>query len=165
MRGARALSAANRVSLGISGSVNSGLWGDIPDDGLTRWGWGQAWGMSFALATVVLDCPDADALAAFYGSLLDWPVTVREEGWVLMRDPRSGVGLAFQSERWYEPPVWPEEPGRPHKMLHLDLRVPDLAEAVRQAVAAGARQAAQQPQEDVRVLFDPAGHPFCVFRE
>ncbi|MGP3978174.1 VOC family protein [Streptomyces sp. 8N114] len=61
------------------------------------------------------------------------------------------------------PPVWPEEPGSRQKMLHLDLLVPDLAAAVREAVAAGATLAPEQPQDDVRVLLDPAGHPFCVF--
>ena len=24
-------------------------------------------------------------------------------------------------------------------------------------------RAAYQPQDDLRVLFDPAGHPFCLF--
>ncbi|MBB6415142.1 hypothetical protein HDC93_000698 [Streptomyces sp. AK010] len=33
------------------------------------------------------------------------------------------------------------------------------------AVAAGARLAGHQPQDDVRVLLDPAGHRFCLYRE
>ena len=28
----------------------------------------------------------------------------------------------------------------------------------------GARPAELQPQADVRVMLDPAGHPFCLFR-
>lgn len=32
------------------------------------------------------------------------------------------------------------------------------------AEAHGARQAAYQPQDDVRVMVDPAGHPFCLFQ-
>jgi hypothetical protein len=31
------------------------------------------------------------------------------------------------------------------------------------AVEAGARVARFQPQDDVRVLLDPAGHPFCLW--
>jgi hypothetical protein len=31
------------------------------------------------------------------------------------------------------------------------------------AVAAGATMAKFQPQDDVRVHLDPAGHPFCLF--
>ena len=48
-------------------------------------------------------------------------------------------------------------------MLHLDLEVPDLPAAVAGAVRAGAREADFQPQEDVRVMLDPAGHPFCLY--
>jgi hypothetical protein len=48
-------------------------------------------------------------------------------------------------------------------MLHLDIEVPDLDAAVEAAVAAGATLAAHQPHNDVRVLLDPAGHPFCLY--
>ena len=37
----------------------------------------------------------------------------------------------------------------------------DLAAAVEQAVGCGAELADFQPQDDVRVCLDPAGHPFC----
>jgi len=29
----------------------------------------------------------------------------------------------------------------------------------------GAEQAEYQPQETVRVMFDPAGHPFCLYTD
>jgi hypothetical protein len=38
-----------------------------------------------------------------------------------------------------------------------------LDAAVEWAIECGARLADFQPQSDVRVLFDPAGHPFCLF--
>ncbi|WP_393058219.1 VOC family protein [Streptomyces sp. LN549] len=41
----------------------------------------------------------------------------------------------------------------------------DLDSAVAEAVALGAAVAESQPQEDVRVLSDPAGHPFCLGRD
>jgi len=47
--------------------------------------------------------------------------------------------------------------------LHLDVEVSDLDAAVAAAVELGARVAAYQPQEDVRVMLDPAGHPFCLY--
>jgi hypothetical protein len=47
-------------------------------------------------------------------------------------------------------------------MMHFDFQVGDLDSAVAEAVALGATVAATQPQENVRVLFDPAGHPFCL---
>ncbi len=47
--------------------------------------------------------------------------------------------------------------------MHLDIEVEDLEAAVADAVALGATVAAFQPQETVRVLLDPAGHPFCLY--
>lgn len=62
------------------------------------------------------------------------------------------------------PPVWPAGPGDPQMSMHLDFEVDDLDAAAAHAVAAGARLAGFQPQDDVRVFLDPAGHPFCLFR-
>ncbi|MFF8314509.1 VOC family protein [Streptomyces lydicus] len=117
----------------------------------------------FSLATVVLDYPDAHALAGFYRALLGWEVKLSDADWVLLRNPAGGTGLSFQSEPGYRPPVWPELPEEQQKMLHLDIRVDDLDEAEAYAVGLGAVRAAWQPQDDVRVLLDPAGHPFCLF--
>jgi hypothetical protein len=50
-------------------------------------------------------------------------------------------------------------------MMHLEIRVDNLERAVTQAVALGATVAEFQPQEDVRVCLDPAGHPFCLYTE
>jgi hypothetical protein len=46
---------------------------------------------------------------------------------------------------------------------HLDIGVDLLAAGVARAIDLGATLAANQPQDDVRVLIDPAGHPFCIF--
>jgi catechol 2,3-dioxygenase-like lactoylglutathione lyase family enzyme len=116
------------------------------------------------LATVCVDCADAEAMAGFYGRLLGWEVTLREPGWVLMRDPAGGVGLSFQAEAAYRPPAWPEQPEEQDKMLHLDFEVEDLEAATAHAIACGATLAEYQPQPHVRVLLDPARHPFCLFR-
>jgi catechol 2,3-dioxygenase-like lactoylglutathione lyase family enzyme len=118
---------------------------------------------SFRLATVCIDCADAHAMADFYGRLLGWEPTLREPNWVLMRDPDGGTGLSFQAEASYRAPTWPERDDTQDKMIHLDIRVDDLEAAVEHAVAAGARLADIQPQDRVRVLLDPAGHPFCLF--
>jgi hypothetical protein len=48
-------------------------------------------------------------------------------------------------------------------MMHLDIRVEKLDDAVQRALAAGATLADFQPQLDNRVMIDPAGHPFCLF--
>jgi hypothetical protein len=60
--------------------------------------------------------------------------------------------------------VWPPKPGEQQMMLHLDIAVEDLESGVAWALAAGATLAEFQPQEDVRVVLDPAGHPFCLFQ-
>jgi hypothetical protein len=48
-------------------------------------------------------------------------------------------------------------------MMHLDFEVVDLAAAVAHACELGAEVATFQPQDNVRVLLDPAGHPFCLY--
>ena len=116
-----------------------------------------------SLATIVLDCPDAHALADFYRKLLTWEEKRSEPDWVLIASPEGGTQLSFQSEADYLPPVWPERAGEQQKMLHLDIYVDDLDEAGAHAVALGATLADYQPQEGVRVYLDPAGHPFCLF--
>jgi len=118
---------------------------------------------SIRLATICIDCADAHAMADFYGTLLGWEPTIVEPNWVLMRDPAGGVGLSFQADARYRAPVWPEQSGEPSKMIHLDILVADLDAAVAHAVASGARLAEYQPRARVRVLLDPAGHPFCLF--
>jgi catechol 2,3-dioxygenase-like lactoylglutathione lyase family enzyme len=118
---------------------------------------------SLRLQTVNIDCTDANAMAAFYGRLLGWQVSYRDTDFILMRDPEGGTGLSFQERADYRPPVWPEQPGEPEKMIHLDLRVEDLEAAVAHALASGARLADYQGRDDLRVLLDPAGHPFCLF--
>ena len=115
------------------------------------------------MATVCIDCADAHEMAAFYGQLLGWEVTFAEREWVLMRDPAGGTGLSFQVEADYRDPTWPASQDGQDKMLHLDLEVDDLDAAVAYAIVCGARLVDLQPRERVRVMLDPAGHPFCLF--
>jgi catechol 2,3-dioxygenase-like lactoylglutathione lyase family enzyme len=118
-----------------------------------------------SLSTVVLDAPDARELADFYRRLLGWEVKVDEGDWVLLRRPDDGTSLSFQTEEFYVRPVWPGAQGEQLMMLHLDIEVDDLEEAGAHAVAQGAVLAGFQPQDDVRVYLDPAGHPFCLWIE
>ena len=41
----------------------------------------------------------------------------------------------------------------------------DMARGVEHALSLGATLAEFQPQEEVRVLLDPEGHPFCLFEQ
>jgi catechol 2,3-dioxygenase-like lactoylglutathione lyase family enzyme len=116
------------------------------------------------LSGIVLDSPDANELAAFYHRLMGWTAEQDEPGWVKLRGPDGGPGLSFQSEPDYVRPTWPSTRDDQQMMVHLDIAVDDLEAAVEHALAAGAVLAEYQPQEHVRVLLDPAGHPFCLFR-
>jgi catechol 2,3-dioxygenase-like lactoylglutathione lyase family enzyme len=109
-----------------------------------------------------IEAPDPAALAAFYRELVGWAIVHEEPGTTVLGPPQGGVFVVFQRAESYEPPTWPPVDGRQRPMMHLDFQVADLDEAVRDAVAAGATLADHQPQPNVRVLFDPAGHPFCL---
>ena len=117
----------------------------------------------FTLTAAVLGAPDPHALARFYQQLLGWPIGSDEPDWVTLRPTDGRAGLSFQLEEEHVRPVWPAGPGDQQMQVHLDIEVDDLAAAGAHAVAAGAVLADFQPQDDVRVYLDPAGHPFCLW--
>jgi hypothetical protein len=121
-----------------------------------RWERHDWWG-------VVLEAPDPHVLLVFWSAILDKPIW-RDDADGGALDLGEGVGyLAVQKAEVYEPPVWPPEPGKAGMQLHLDVEVSDLDAAVEHALELGARLAEHQPQDDVRVMLDPAGHPFCLY--
>jgi predicted enzyme related to lactoylglutathione lyase len=109
--------------------------------------------------TFVYDCPDAAALAAFYGTLLGWEVTSEAE-WYEIRPADGSSCISFQTVADYRAPTWPSQDIP--QQLHLDVVVPDLDTAEEEALAIGATKAEHQPGTTFRVLLDPAGHPFCL---
>ena len=119
--------------------------------------------MPARLSATVLDTPDPRGLAAFYRELLGWRAEEDSAEWVVLRPPEGGVGLSFQLEAQHVRPTWPAEAGEQRMQLHLDVEVDDLRAEVDRAVRLGASVADAQPQQHVRVLLDPAGHPFCMF--
>jgi catechol 2,3-dioxygenase-like lactoylglutathione lyase family enzyme len=114
-------------------------------------------------SAVVLEAPDAGELATFYRDLLGWTTETEESDWVTIRPPGGGTGLSFSTSPEFVRPVWPPLDGEQQMMAHLDLEVDDLDKESARAVGLGASVADFQPQEDVLVHFDPAGHPFCLF--
>lgn len=114
---------------------------------------------------VVLNAPKAQPLAHFYRDLLGWPLADDEADWCTMGIPGASANLAFQTEEIYEAPTWPAQAGKQQMMLHLDIGAVDVDAAVAAAVELGATVADYQPQADVRVLYDPAGHPFCLYKD
>lgn len=124
------------------------------------------------VAGPVLDSADPVGLAKFYERLLGWPITDSEgprpgyppqDGWARLRSPSGDIKIEFQFEQNYSPPEWPTVDGRQQMMIHLDIGVGNLDAGVARALKAGATLAGHQPQQGVRVLLDPAGHPFCLF--
>ena len=108
---------------------------------------------------VVLDCPDPQALAAFYGSLIGWTLERDSAEWCTLR-AEYGDSLNFQRVENFTPPQWPG-PDQPQQM-HLDLEVDDLDAAEAEALRLGATKHPHQPGTTFRVLLDPAGHTFCL---
>ncbi|MEI6361164.1 MAG: VOC family protein [Actinomycetes bacterium] len=121
--------------------------------------------MHIKLTTVTLGAPDARALAAFYRDLLGGELVWNDPGWVVLQSPNSALGIAFQEEAQHRAPVWPGQAGDQQMQIHLEIRVDDLDAGVAHALACGATLAHFQPQDDVRVCLDPAGHPFCLWTE
>ena len=105
------------------------------------------------------------ALARFYSELLGWPIGHEEPGTTVLAAPGGSIYVVFQQATDYQAPVWPPVDGQQRTMMHLDFQVGDLEAAVDDAVALGATLAEFQPQDNVRVLLDPAGHPFCLCLE
>jgi catechol 2,3-dioxygenase-like lactoylglutathione lyase family enzyme len=126
------------------------------------------------VTSVTIGAPDPRELAAFYARLLGWTVTASdparpgcppEDGWAQLRPPEGDEGptLNFEYEAQFTRPVWPSAAGEQHITEHLDIAVTDLDRSVGWALEQGATLADYQPQDDVRVLLDPAGHPFCLY--
>jgi catechol-2,3-dioxygenase len=107
---------------------------------------------------VMLDCPDAAALSAFYAELLGKPVTYQAEG-VAMIGNDGEHPVLFQQVADYTPPQWPD-PAHPQQ-FHLDVKVDDVEVAEKAAYAIGARRL-PGGGEDFRVYADPADKPFCL---
>ena len=126
------------------------------EDRRDRWSRSDWWG-------VVLDAPDVGALVRFYSELRGWPIWQQDDDGAAL-DLGEGVAyLSIQRNPDYVRPTWPATPGAQQMMIHLDFEVSDLEEAVAHAVKLGDQLAKHQPQDHVRVLLDPAGHPFCLY--
>jgi len=72
---------------------------------------------------VVLDAPDAHALAHFYSDLLGWEISTEGPDGAAM-GPSDGVTyLAVQTAPDYVRPVWPAAGGVQQMMMHLDFEL------------------------------------------
>ena len=124
---------------------------------------------SFRWNAVCIDCglDELPRVVSFYRDLLGLEVVEEEPRWVALRDPSGGMGINVQVEEPYVAPTWPDAAGVPAKMMHFEIEVADVLSAVSAAIALGAREASPQPGDrdpaTLRVMLDPAGHPFCLW--
>jgi len=120
---------------------------------------------------VALDCPNPVVLANFYSKITGFEVVIAHNDkdgnpqWVELKD-NGKTRIAFQRIENYVKPTWPEGPVP--QQAHLDFDVKDLNEAEAELLAIGAVkspiQTSSNPDDNFRVYFDPAGHPFCLVR-
>lgn len=126
------------------------------------------------LTSITIGAANPRELARFYATLLNGEVTAddpppeglpAEAGWAQVRTTSAfgQITLNFEYEARWRDPVWPSQPGEQHITQHLDIRVEDLDAAVVWALECGSILDPYQPQETVRVMRDPSGHPFCLF--
>jgi catechol 2,3-dioxygenase-like lactoylglutathione lyase family enzyme len=112
------------------------------------------------LACVVLDCADAEPVAAFYAAAGGGEVTNLDATGAYV--DFAGLLLAIRVVEDYQPPTWPgaEVP----MQFHLDFYVDDVEAAEAALRAAGATTPRHQPHrgDGLVVMLDPAGHPFCI---
>ena len=114
------------------------------------------------VSTVTLSSRDPAGLSAFWADLLgEERPTPADPTWVVLRT--ATTTLAFDLDEAHRPPVWPSRDDAPSLQTHLEVQVDDLEGALAHALRCGARLADHQPQDDVRVCLDPAGHPFCLW--
>ncbi|MER7070917.1 VOC family protein [Terrabacter sp. NPDC000476] len=116
------------------------------------------------LTDVIVDCPDALALAAFYAEVTGIPVKPGSRAsWAGLQV--GPIELAFTPVEDYRAPQWPE--GEHPKQFHLDFEVDDVEVEHARVVALGARllhDAVGADGHGWRVYADPVGHPFCLCR-
>lgn len=122
--------------------------------------------LKIKMYSFTMDCKEPNELAKFYGDLLKWEVAFIDEEYACVYPPGTNQGeypcILFQRNPEYEPPVWPEEPKAQQQMAHIDFAVNDLEKAVQYAIHCGATIADRQFSDNWRVMFDLAGHPFCL---
>ncbi len=123
----------------------------------------------FTWNAVCIDCApdDFESVVALYRDMLGMHVYSKEPRWAAMGHSGGGMDILVQAEDWYVRPVWPERVPEPPKMMHFEIQVDDVDAAVARTIELGASEASPQPADRdpsrLRVMLDPAGHPFCLW--
>jgi len=110
---------------------------------------------------IAFDCPCAIELADFYEKITGWKREISSDEWASLRTP-EGILLVFQTVENYVSPIWPWVKGAQQQMAHIDFYVDDLEASEKLALRYGAKKSNTQFFDTSTVMFDPAGHPFCL---
>ncbi|MDR1736337.1 MAG: VOC family protein [Oscillospiraceae bacterium] len=98
---------------------------------------------NFTIGDLTIDCANAGRACDFYADLMDWEKTVAY-GCLALKTDNDLTILFAETDIPYAPPVWPEEPGKQQKQMHLYFTVDDVQAAVDKAIQLGATKAAAQ---------------------
>jgi hypothetical protein len=107
---------------------------------------------SLQIRDIVIDCLDAERLAAFWGRLLNRSVSARIGPYVWL-ERRDTVSLGFQTVT---------EPKRCKNRLHIDLGAANPLNERRHVEALGGRRVGGYDGGGFLVMADPEGNEFCI---
>ena len=116
---------------------------------------------NLTIGDLMIDCANAEGSRDFYANLMGWEKIVAYGCAAVKTD--NGLTILFAGiDIPYVSPIWPEEPGKQQKQMHLDFTVDDLSVAIDKACGLGATKAAAQYGGEACVtMLDPEGRPFC----
>ena len=117
---------------------------------------------NLTIGDLMIDCANAERARDFYANLMGYEKTVAYGCLALKTD--NGLTILFaETDIPYVPPIWPEEPEKQQKQMHLDFMVDDFPATVNKAIQLGATKAvAQYGGDGFITLLDTEGHPFCL---
>jgi len=117
---------------------------------------------NFTIGDLMIDCANPERTRDFYANLMGWEKTTAYNYLALKTDNDMTI-LFAEIDIPYVPPIWPEEPNKQQKQMHLDFTVDNVDSAVEKAICLGATRAvAQYGGESYVTMFDTEGHPFCL---
>ncbi|QVQ54710.1 VOC family protein [Spiractinospora alimapuensis] len=104
----------------------------------------------------VINAADPPTLARFWAAIVGGEPVNRADGWAVVRDIPGMGRLSFQPD---------PRPRNGRVRVHADVRVADLATAIKEAEALGARRVGGTVTDDqgsFQVMRDPERNGFCL---